>query len=69
MSTIEKPPPRVEMIDAGGIDDARRRHRRHRRYGVAIGLAVVVAGVLAYVALMQTDARGPRPHDSRRPRR
>lgn len=46
--TVESRP--VEEIDAGVIEDARDRQHQHRRYGFAIGLALVVAGVLAFLA-------------------
>jgi hypothetical protein len=57
--TVEPPP--VQGVDAGVIDDARRRQHRHRRYGVVLGLAVAIAGPLAYLAF---DASGGRARSS-----
>ena len=41
-------PPNVEALDAGVIEDARGRQRRHRLVGAAAVLAAIVLAVAAY---------------------
>jgi hypothetical protein len=53
--TVEPPP--VQGVDAGVIDDARRRQHRHRRNAVVLGLAVAIAGLLAYLAFNVSGGR------------
>jgi len=54
-STATLEPPHVESPDAGVIEDARGRQRRHRRAGVGILLVAAVAALIPYFAAGGAD--------------
>jgi Tol biopolymer transport system component len=58
---LTAPPPQVEDLDAGVIEEARARERRHRR----IAATVVVAAVATMAVLLALSRGGPTPLTAR----